>query len=186
MQTNPSVVDNRHTTTDICRVGTKRRVQREAAVSSARSLDVVLTAYDDELERVEVFKYLRRLLAFDDNDMRAVRGNIKKACKSWRMLSRLLRAESIPSRVCGMFYQAVVQAILLFGSETWALTPSTMNSCLKGFHIRSTYRMARVNKPRKDPHAGEWTYPSSEIALEEVGLKPIRHYIEVWRQTITG
>jgi hypothetical protein len=36
-------------------------------------------AYGDELERVEVFKYLGRLLAYDDNDAWAVRGNIKKA-----------------------------------------------------------------------------------------------------------
>ncbi|KAL7523823.1 hypothetical protein ACHAXR_000346, partial [Thalassiosira sp. AJA248-18] len=120
-------------------------MQREAAASAARSLDVVFTAYDEELERVEVFKYLGRLLAFDDNDMRAVRNNLKKARKSWRMLSRLLRAESIGPRVCGMFYKAVVQAVLLFGSETWALTPSAMK-CLEGFHIRSAYRMARVNR----------------------------------------
>ncbi|KAL7524098.1 hypothetical protein ACHAXR_001561, partial [Thalassiosira sp. AJA248-18] len=138
MQTNPFVVDNRHTRTEICRVGNDRRLQREAAVSSARSLDVVFTAYDEELERVEVFKYLGRLLAFDDNDMRAVRANIKKARKSWRMLSRLLRAESIPPRVCGMFFKA------------------------------------------------EWTYPSSAVVLEEVGLRTIRQYIEVRRQTIAA
>ncbi|KAL7535817.1 hypothetical protein ACHAXR_007990 [Thalassiosira sp. AJA248-18] len=96
MQTNPFVVDNSHTTTDIC------------------------------WSKAVFFKYLGRLLAFDDNDMRAVRNNLKKARKSWRMLSRLLCAESIGPQVCGMFYKAVVQAILLFGSETWALTPSAM------------------------------------------------------------
>ncbi|KAL7523505.1 hypothetical protein ACHAXR_000213, partial [Thalassiosira sp. AJA248-18] len=134
--------------TTICREGTKRRVQREAAVSAAQSLDLVFTAYDVELEKVKVFKYLGRLLAYDDNDMRAVRINIKKARKSWRILPRLLRAESISPQVCGMFYKAVVLAILLFGSEIWALTPSAMK-CLEGLHIRVAYRMARVNRPRK-------------------------------------
>ncbi len=36
-------------------------------------------AYGDELERVEVFKYLGRLLANNDNAARALRGNVKKA-----------------------------------------------------------------------------------------------------------
>ncbi|EJK72322.1 hypothetical protein THAOC_06156, partial [Thalassiosira oceanica] len=37
------------------------------------------TAYGETLERVEVFKYLGRLMAMDDNDMHAVRHNLKKA-----------------------------------------------------------------------------------------------------------
>ena len=36
-------------------------------------------AYDVELERVEVFKYLGRLIAYDNEDTQAVRGNLKKA-----------------------------------------------------------------------------------------------------------
>ncbi|KAL7533652.1 hypothetical protein ACHAXR_005369 [Thalassiosira sp. AJA248-18] len=30
--------------------------------------------------------------------------------------------------------------------------------------------MARDNKPRKNSQTGEWTYPSSEVVLEEVGV----------------
>ncbi|KAL7525953.1 hypothetical protein ACHAXR_001230 [Thalassiosira sp. AJA248-18] len=36
----------------------------------------------------------------------------------------------------------------------------------------------------QDPQTGEWTYPSSADVLEEVGLRSIRQYIEVRRQTI--
>ena len=79
--------------------------------------------------------------------------------------------------VCGMF------PALLFGSETWVLTTSAMK-VLAGFHIRATYRMARVNKPRKDPQTGVWEYPSTALALEEVGLHTIEHYMQVFRQTI--
>ena len=113
--------------------------------------EVKFTAYDDELERVEVFKYLGRLLAMDDVDMQAVRANLKKARKSWRMLSRLLRSEK--------FYKAVVQAVLLYGSESWALTESQLR-CLHGFHIRAAYRMTKVNKPKKMPGPAGWWYPS--------------------------
>ena len=47
------------------------------------------------MERVEVFKYLGRLLAYDDNDAQAVRGNLKKAPGVWARLSRTIRAGGI-------------------------------------------------------------------------------------------
>ena len=46
--------------------------------------------------------------------------------------------------------------------------------------------MSRVNKPRKDPQLGIWTYPASALALEEVGLETIRYYIQVQRQHIAA
>ena len=67
--------------------GWAKRLQHEAAENSAQALDAVFTAYMEELERVEVFKYLGRLLAYDDNDTQALRGNLKKAQKYWARLS---------------------------------------------------------------------------------------------------
>ena len=81
-----------------------------------------------------------------------------------------------------MFYKAVVQFVLLFGSETWALTESLR--VLEGFHIRSAYR-ATVNVPRK-LNNNTWVYPKNKDVLEEVGLFTIREYIEMRRQTIAN
>ncbi len=55
-----------------CQLGVERRVQREAAVSSALALRRQFTIHGDVLEHVEVFKYLGRLLAQDDDDAQAV------------------------------------------------------------------------------------------------------------------
>ena len=79
-----------------------------------------------------------------------------------------------------MFYKATVQAVLLFESETWNLTP-TLTKQLKGFHIRATYRMTRTDKSWRSPN-GERTYPSSEDMSEEVGMHTIASYIEVQRK----
>ena len=136
-----------HRSTKNCREGTERKTQHKAAVDAARALEQSFSAYGEELERVDVFKYLGRLLAYDDNDVQAVRNNIKKARKCWSRVSCVLRAENAPPRVCGMFYKATVQAILLFGSETWNIT-TTMQSRLEGFHIRAAYRMVSTNKPQ--------------------------------------
>ncbi len=49
------------------------------------------TARGEELEQVEVFKYLGRLLSHDNNDAPAIRANLRKARKCWARVSRVLR-----------------------------------------------------------------------------------------------
>jgi hypothetical protein len=157
-------------------------MQHRAAVNSARSLDHEFSAYGETLERVEVFKYLGRLLAFDDNDVQAVRSNLKKARGMWARISRVLRTDNISPRVSGMFYKATVQAVLLYGSETWSLTPAALKS-LEGFHLRAAWRMACTYKPCREPD-GSYTYPATSDVMEEIGLRSIAHYVDVRRQTI--
>jgi hypothetical protein len=43
-------------------------MQHEAAEAARVALAQSFTAYGDKLERVEVFKYMGRLLAYNDND----------------------------------------------------------------------------------------------------------------------
>ena len=194
MQTNPVVLNSipryrRHLNTDNCKNLVASGAQRASALKAAAAVERTreFTIYDDRLESVETFKYLGRLLAMDDNDMPAVRANIQKSRKVWKRLGILLRSKSegtIAPRVKGMFYKAVVQSVLLFGSETWALTETSLR-VLEGFHVRSAYRMATVHCPRK-LNSSTWSYPKTEDVFEEVGLKTIREYIEVRRNTIAA
>jgi hypothetical protein len=111
------------------------------------ALSQTFTVYGKELERVEVFKYLGGLSAYDDNDTQAVRNNLKKARGIWARLSRTIRAENASHHVCGIFYKATVQSILLFGSKTWNLSPVSLKS-LEGFYIWAAWRMAG-KRPQK-------------------------------------
>ena len=43
----------------------------------------MFTAYREELERVEVFKYLGWLLAYNNNNAQATQSNLKKVRRSW-------------------------------------------------------------------------------------------------------
>jgi hypothetical protein len=63
----------RHTRTKECAMGMARRQQREAAVASAMALRCQFTVHGDALEKVEVFKYLGRMMAQDNNGVQAVR-----------------------------------------------------------------------------------------------------------------
>ncbi len=117
------------------------------------------------------------LLAYNDNDSQEMHANLKKARKSWAQVSRVLRAENTSPKVCGVFYKAVVQAVLLFGSETWKLSPASLKS-LEGFHIWAARRMAGM-QPTRNPD-GTWKYPSSKDVLKAVGLETIPLY---WSST---
>jgi hypothetical protein len=132
---------------------------------------------------VEVFKYLGRLLAYNNNDAQAVRGNLKKARAVWLRLSCTIRSENESPYACGIFYKATVQSILLFGSETWNLSPLGLK-LLEGFHIKAAWRMAG-KRPMKLPD-GTWTYPNSAQVLKDVGLKTVAHYIAVRWQHIAN
>ena len=70
MQVNPKFTG--HQTTKECQVRVKRRPQREAAVMSALALRQQFSVHGEALEQVEVFKYLGRLLAQDDDDIQAI------------------------------------------------------------------------------------------------------------------
>ena len=82
-----------------------------------------------------------------------------------------------------MFYKATVQAVLLYGSETWSLSPLSMK-CLEGFHICAVWRMSG-KRPEQNVD-GSWMYPRSEEVLEAVGMKSIAHYVDVQRQTVAN
>jgi hypothetical protein len=126
LQTPVEDLNGGHHRTELCQRGWERKRQHAAAVRSQEALEHSFTAYGEELERVEVFKYLGRLIAYDDADTQAMRSNLRKARGCWARVSRVLWAENATARTCGMFYKATVQAILLFGSETWSLSPTSM------------------------------------------------------------
>ncbi len=140
---------------------------------SQRALECTFCANREDLERVEVFKYLGRLISFDDADNQAMRSNLKKAQGCWARVSHVLRAENATPKTCGIFYKATVQAVLLYGSETWSLSPSSMKR-LERFHIRAAWRMSG-KRPERNVD-GSWTYPRLEEVLEVVGMKSIAHY----------
>ena len=118
----------------LCRARYKQLVQHETAATARLTLNTPFYAYGEELERVEVFKYLRRLQSYNANDTQAMRANLSKEHRCWAQVSQVLRAENASPKVCGVFYKATIQAVLLFGSETWNLALTRL-ACLEGFHL---------------------------------------------------
>ncbi len=111
-------------------------MQRDSAITLALALRQLFYVEGEVLEKVESFRYLERILTQDDDDIRAVRSQIKKAREIWARVGQVLQADNTPPKVSTKFYKAVMQSVLLYGSETWNLTKTTL-ARLEGFHIRA-------------------------------------------------
>ena len=82
-------------------MGVEQKKQREAAVTSALALWQQFSVHGEALERVEVFKYLGRLLAQDDYDIQAIRAQLRKARTTLGSCRAGAPGGECPSSGCG-------------------------------------------------------------------------------------
>ena len=94
---------------------------------------------------------------------------------------KILARQEVPAPVAGMFYQAVVAAVLLYGSESWVLPPSALK-VLEGFHVEAARRMTGMRPQRRT--VGAWVYPKSADVLAAARLRPVATYIRRRRHHI--
>ena len=85
------------------------------------------------LGRVPSFEYLVRTLSSSEKHLQLVEQNLQKSQGKWGILAKILGSEGADRRMTGRFYVVVVQAVLIFGSDRWVLTPWFEKS-LEGFH----------------------------------------------------
>ena len=69
------------------------------------------------------FKYLGLGILEADDDCIVVVKNLSRESKVWSRMLRIISREGAALQVSGFFFKALVQAVLLFGSETWVFTP---------------------------------------------------------------
>ena len=170
----------KHEASKTCREMADRRRRHRVATEGARAMRHTFTAYGEELRRVDRFKYLGRVLSYDDSDTPAIRYNLKRARAAWGRLSTVIAKEEVPAPVAGMFYQAVVAAVLLYGSESWVVLAYDLRA-LEGFHVEAARRLTGM-RPKK---RGEtWVYPHSADVLREARLKTVAEYIAKRRRTV--
>ena len=93
------------------------------------------------------FRYLGRVLTAGDYGWLAVVDNPGKAINSWGRLSQILSQEGADPKLSGFFYKSVSQEVLLFGAETWVLTPR-MERDLDSFQHRVARQLTR-RQPRR-------------------------------------
>jgi hypothetical protein len=180
MHVRPQSIGN-HGNTQICQTGQELKRKRDAEQRAHQAASLEFHIGTTQIEMVDNFLYLGRPTLANDSDMGAMRYNLHKARKKWQMLSRLLVREGAKPRVMGLFYKAVVQSVLLYGSETWVIT-KTRYRLLNAFHVTAARRISRLTF-RRNPD-GEWVRPSAQLALERAGLFPLITYLRRRRDYI--
>ena len=152
-------LNGRHKITVMCSSGEESKRRRLAETEIRERTDMAFEVYGEQLNTVPGFKYLGRILTAGDDNWPAVAGNLGKASKSLGRLQQILSRQGADKRVSGNFFKAVVQQVLLFGAETWVVTPRmerALNSFMHGAARRITGRQPRRGWDRK------WFYPSRE------------------------
>jgi hypothetical protein len=122
-----------HGATLLCHQGRVLKQKRAAEEDIRKARGVVFSVRGVPLESVSKVLYLGRLLSSTDDDWPDVVKNLVKARRQWDTISRVLIRDGATPRISAIFYKVVVQSVLLYGSETWALSPK-MLSKLEGFH----------------------------------------------------
>ena len=121
------------------------------------------------------------MLSSSINDLPVVEQNLQKAQGKWGRLVKIIGSEGKNWRMMGRFYVAVVQAVLIFGYETWVMTP-WFDKSLESFHHRSVQRMTGIGHKRQQD--GTWVYTPFGAVLATVGLEEIGVYIDRRHKTV--
>ena len=171
-----------HHTSDTCCCGPKRNRRRLIVVETEEHMGRVLSAYGTPLIVLPSFKYVGRILSSSDKYWPEVEHNLWGAWGRWGQMVNIWGIEREDKRTVGRFYVAVVQEVLLFGSEKWVVTPPLEKS-LAGFHHQAVRRMEGTGPKRQ--WDGIWVYPHIGEALATVGLYYIGVYITRRQNTVT-
>jgi Reverse transcriptase (RNA-dependent DNA polymerase) len=177
-----NALSNRHQQSQDCIKWTLIREQRQSNVSQQETArNTVFTTGGEKIENVTEFKYLGRILTNKDSDSAAVESNLQKARMKWGRISRLLTREGTYPKAMASFYKAIVQSVLLYGSESWVLSQE-MERKLQSFHHRCARYIAREHIQQDEQ--GNWTAPPSASVLEKTGLCTVQEYIRRRKATI--
>ena len=85
---------------------------------------------------VTSFISMGRVIYVVDDNWLGVVWNLEKARTVWWWMTRILSREGARPRVSVFFFIAVVQSVLIFGEETWVVTPC-MGRVLGGFQYQA-------------------------------------------------
>ena len=89
-------------------------------------------------------------------------------------MPRVLGQERANPRTSKNFFKAVFQATLLFGAESWVMSPH-IGRTLGGFHYRVACLLAKMQLNRDE--AGRWIYLPLDAAMKTMGMEEVDIYV---------
>ena len=161
-------------TANNCKHFTEIKENRKMAKEQQSASQHIFFVNETPLKMIKQFKYLGRILSEDDSDDAAIKYNLQKAREKWGRIGKILSKKDANNKTMGSFYKAIIQSVLLYGSESWVISNHSMKT-LRSFHRRCA-RYITGKHIWKDENEN-WHYPNSNEVLKMAGLLPIEEYI---------
>lgn len=177
-------VSQRHLNSADCNRWTERngRLLQESAHLKQKNMQFSVSG--EKVENVNSYRYLGRDMSEDNDDWMTIHSNMKKAKGQWARIRTILKQETSSIKTMSSFYKAVVQSILLYGSETWVID-ETMRNRLEAFHNQVARSLTKQYiRPDTTDEDGEWIYPATSETLHKAFLRPLSEYIKVRKETL--
>ena len=172
---------NKHVNGQTCKRLQERRRNEELQRLQKNAEEVSFSVKCLPIERVRKFIYLGRRFDEDDNDSACIKDQISKARRQWNCIAKILKRDGADCRTMTRFYLTVVQAVLLYGSDSWTVKKSDIKR-LNSFHNRALRYMTGQHIKRLEN--GEWYYPHHGDLLKKCGMVEIKHYVKATRGTL--
>ena len=173
----------KHWATKTCIDMSRKRVSYFQKYDKRNALNTKFEINGKSINRVREFKYLGRVLHERDDDQFAASRQLQRARSKWNRIAGVLKTQGVGSKIMGYFYKAIVQAVLLYGSESWTLSKNKLRE-FSSFHNRVARYLCNDHiRPLED---GTYYVPSTEDVLEKAGLFTIEHYIRIRRATVSN
>ena len=96
-------------------------------------------------------------------------------------MNQVLCAQGASAKARGYFYKAVIQAVLIYGSESWTLSERTLKLFCSFHNWVARHLTGRHIRHNED---GTWYYPPTADTLNHAGLETIETYIQRRRDTV--
>ena len=171
-----------HGTKGLCKDLQSKRARQDAARRIVAARDLEFSIGDSNLDKVDQFCHLGRWILSNDSDDLAVHNNIRKAQSKWQRLFPILCREGANPKIMAIFYKTIVMSVLLYGSETWAITKEHYK-CLSSFHMTCARRIARM-RITFDPTREVWKVPAMRKVYKKTKLLPLYDYLHMRREYI--
>ena len=121
-----------HQLTQRCKLGEARRIAEKQTYNMEKD-NFTMEINGKPIETVKEFLYLGRWIFDSDDDTETINRQIKKTTYRWIRLSKILKRRDANPKIMGSFYQAIIQAVLLYGSESWVISENNLRK-LRSFH----------------------------------------------------
>jgi hypothetical protein len=151
---------------------------------AARNVKFYIYIGNEQIKKVDQFKYLGRIITTNDNDLQAVEQQLGNARKIWGRIGKLIKkCTNNNPKVLSAVYKAIVMSVLLYGAESWVINSTLINK-LNSFHSSCARTITGCHiKLLED---GTWEYPSSSLTLKLAKLLPLETYIRKIKMTVSN